>query len=133
MARGLSDLQKAILRHAAAKGALCQAVFLCEHFGWKPTKGRAVSEIGQNFCLASIGESKYRKNANSLSRALRRLVQRGLLEEDRQHVTEKGRELIRSWGLVPPPPRKSLAELTQQIRRIVGPGARLPASSPESH
>jgi len=119
MGRGLSDLQKAILRHVAERG-VCQAAFLCECFGWKRTKDRAVSDFGKNFRLATIGERKYQKDTSALSRAWRRLVQRGLLEEDRQHVTEKGRELIRSWGLVPPGPRKSLAELTQQIRRIVG-------------
>jgi ribosomal protein S19E (S16A) len=122
MGRGLSDLQKAILRHSATKGSVCRAVLLSEHFGWKRTNGRVAMHDGKNFRPTAIGEAKYRKDSASLSRALRRLVDRGLLENTYgRQLTEKGRQLVRSWGLdVDDTPQPSHEELLQKVNALLG-------------
>jgi ribosomal protein S19E (S16A) len=122
MGRGLSDLQKAILRHVATQVTVCRAMLLSEHFGWQRTKGRAVRDFGKNFRPAAIGEAKYRKDSASLSRALRRLVVRGLLENTYgRQLTEKGRELVRSLGLQPDDtPQPSREELLQNLKALLG-------------
>jgi hypothetical protein len=120
MGRGLSELQKAVLRHAAQRSHVCRAVLLAEVFGWTRKSGRPVRDYGKNFRPAAIGQAKYRTDNASLSRALRRLTERGLLTDNRS-LTDAGRELVRSWGIEPlpaEPPGRSVEELVASIKAL---------------
>jgi len=114
MGRGLSELQKSILRLAyhnrlerleriakktdpgsheplvLTRGVgppdLYYAEVLREHFGWevrslwwRPERGQRPSR-GQNFEMKEIGERRYHSVQSSLSRAVVRLEERGLVE-----------------------------------------------------
>jgi len=96
MARGLSELQKAILRLAYRNRQvrdersvdLFYPEVLHEHFGWpiarthswRPEKGERPCGYDRYFSMREIGEAKYRKTQVSLSRAVSRLERRGLVE-----------------------------------------------------
>jgi len=98
MARGLSELQKSILRLAYRNRQkreqnvdLYHAEVLHEHFGWpisnhprwQPEKGERPRGYWRHFSMREIGEARYRKTQASLSRAVSRLERRGLLERGR--------------------------------------------------
>lgn len=93
MGKGLSPLQKTVLRVAlknrdAGDGAQgtrgCDALYreiLAEHFGWPiPERSSKRTYGAKHFTKAAIGESRYRSNLASLSRAMLRLSERGLTE-----------------------------------------------------
>jgi hypothetical protein len=81
MGRGLSELQRYILAEAAERDRLDHAEILAGYFGWQGRPGRNhSSRVGQGgFSRAGIGEQIYRKVMATLSRACRRLAQRGLV------------------------------------------------------
>jgi hypothetical protein len=114
MGRGLSELQKTILRMAAAneddphvKYSVSYAEVLRDYYGWQPEKGHhawnkdGTKGHGWGFSKARIGEKEYRSARAALSRAATRLYERGLVEYV-DHVltnvttgvclTEEGRE-----------------------------------------
>jgi hypothetical protein len=96
MPRGLSELQKAILRLAYRNRQereewsvdLFHAEVLHEHFGWpiarhrrwRPEVGERPLPMDRYFSMREIGEARYRKTQASLSRAVSRLERRGLVE-----------------------------------------------------
>ena len=96
MSRGLSGLQKSILSLAAEYRAagrtgrngvdLYTHEILHDHFGWEYRAGRGaslksrISPGGVKFERAAIGTAAYNATRASLSRALRRLAGRGLIE-----------------------------------------------------
>jgi hypothetical protein len=103
MGRGLSELQRFILREAGKRGRAYYADVLTGFFGWKPTPSRLPRTPGQQrFSRSRIGERRYAKTMATLSRACWRLGQRGLvtcLQGARSHwsgveLTDKGREWL---------------------------------------
>jgi hypothetical protein len=87
MGRGLSDIQKTILSLAASnrgmagrKVDLYQAEIFQELCGWNPI--RVLSErhyTGQHFSKVEVGERQYNGARATVSRAIRRLEERGLV------------------------------------------------------
>ena len=71
MSRGISDLQKGILLLGLEKGFLLTQDILCWWWGWE------LAEWGAK--KATIGKSEYNTAHASLSRAISRLWQRGLV------------------------------------------------------
>jgi hypothetical protein len=127
MGRGLSDLQRFILKRAAESGGARRGDVLCDYFGWRTQGERPTGRyawIGeQNFSPSQIGTKKYRSDSASLSRAQRRLRERGLVNDGGcvLVLTDAGKELVRSWGIepVPPPdPGPGLEELAARLRAI---------------
>jgi hypothetical protein len=101
MGRGLSDLQRFILKKSSSQKRLHHCEILEGYFGWKPRNGtiprwgvgaHAVldckpEEKGEVICPGSqrynpreIGIARYRKTRAALSRSCRRLESRGLVE-----------------------------------------------------
>jgi hypothetical protein len=124
MGRGLSELQKYILKRAARSNDTCRAEILCGFFGWPSRRSRPPRPGEKTFRPARIGEVTYRSANASLSRAWRRLRDRGLMEQSGYlTLTDQGRDLVRSWGIEPVPPRPpgpSLEELTAAILSVKG-------------
>ena len=94
MGRGLSELQKTILLMAYGHRGDGHGVelrypeVLRECWGWEPVRrgwgeGRRSSPVRRHFSKAEIGEREYRSAQASLSRAVRRLEERGLVERGR--------------------------------------------------
>jgi hypothetical protein len=105
MGRGLSDLQRYIVKRAASQPRVYYAELLEGYFGWKPQKplehwgktrhrvfstdgstetpvelaGNLTRPANRHFSRRAIGEQKYRKAMVSLSRACLRLDRRGLV------------------------------------------------------
>jgi hypothetical protein len=98
MGRGLSKLQRWILRRGATGHTLFQVEILAEFFGWEPKyelerfgegryeadtrhpKGMLAMGVCRNFFSPrEIGEKRYRKTRAALSRSCSRLEQRGLV------------------------------------------------------
>jgi hypothetical protein len=85
--RGLSQLQRQILRLALDKGAdvtLWRAELLAACFGFQPKPVRLygsndLTKPGQHFSPQQVGVARYRSAQVSLSRAVRRLEDRGLV------------------------------------------------------
>jgi hypothetical protein len=110
MGRGLSQLQRHILTEAGQRERVHPAEILMSFFGWpyKPTclhdKPRALGERphGNNFSPAQIGPLRYTRTMASLSRAVRRLEDRGLVERFGYtfgkawclKITDKGRQVL---------------------------------------
>ena len=108
MGRGLSDLQKVILRRAAQQrsvrelqrprlGGRCAPParpdafyfeLLADAFGWKPKSWGNFG--GRHFSRAALGDHRYRAALASLSRACARLEARGLLQ----------RVQVLQWGVL---------------------------------
>lgn len=109
MGRGLSDLQKCILRLALKEGKdLHKAVILHAYYGWEPKPGywhgdplppeKVLRGYGQIFTSTEI--ENYESAQAAVSRAVTRLRARGLLEEDWREITlsEAGKEVAKSIG-----------------------------------
>jgi hypothetical protein len=97
MGRGLSELQRFILKKAAGQKRLHYAEVLVEFFGWQPEvalrhhppgsrsyfgdewEGELEDPGAQYFSRRTIGEATYRKVMATLSRSCRRLQDRGLV------------------------------------------------------
>jgi hypothetical protein len=125
MGRGLSELQRYMLRRAAELGKASRVDVLIGHFGWQPRRMvyRPGLAWGKMFSPRRIGEKKYRSDQASLSRAWQRLVRRGLLKESGVLIlTAEGRDLVRSWGVEPgePPESKSPEERAAAINGAIG-------------
>ena len=128
MGRGLSEIQKDILRLAVvnrddperkASTDLYYGQVYVDVFGWKVKRKyrRPLSEHpgGQNFDLDEIGRKHYDVVLASVSRAVRRLEERGLVVRmvgstchwAGLNLTDQGyvlaRELSVGFGSVPPP------------------------------
>jgi hypothetical protein len=85
--------------------------------------GRPVRDYGKNFRPHLIGQAAYNRGNASLSRAVRRLVERGLLRRTYgRHLTDAGRELVRTWGVEPVAVEDgpTLEQLADDIRAIRG-------------
>ena len=82
MPRGLSDIQKCILRIAAAHddGRAYYAEVCHEHWGWEPAKPDAdLHRPGtKKFDREQIGHAQYSRTMAKLSQSVRRLEARGL-------------------------------------------------------
>jgi hypothetical protein len=86
MGRGLSELQRYILRGAEAKPRLYHAEVLAGYFGWvavHPLRydchGKLTNPDRQHFSRKEIGAVKYRTTRTSLTRACQALERRGLV------------------------------------------------------
>lgn len=104
MGRGLSDLQKTILRLALKEGEVTQAMILHAHYGWEPkedclnvsTEERLLRGYGQIF---STSIENYQAATVAASRAVTRLRQRGLVEGGwKVTLTEAGSKAAESIG-----------------------------------
>jgi hypothetical protein len=105
MGRGLSGLQRYILRETARRERLHPADILAGFFGW-PTLGPLRPEgercRGLNFDREEVGPERYNASMASLSRAIRRLEDRGLIERSEYvfgrafclRITDKGKQAI---------------------------------------
>jgi hypothetical protein len=78
MGRGLSPLQRWIMREVETAGKLYYVDIYTRYFGWQPTS-RAWSKDGQHFSPTSIGLREYRRVVATVSRSCKRLEQRGLV------------------------------------------------------
>ena len=82
MGRGLSDIQKAILSFAARNhGQAYQGEILQELYGWDRDTSRPEARFlfkAHHFSRVEVGESEYNVARASVSRAIRRLEERGL-------------------------------------------------------
>lgn len=99
-----------VLTEGVGSVDLYYAEVLYEYFGfdvrnryWSPERGERPT-WGQNFSMQSIGERRYRSAQSSLSRAVVRLEDRGLVERRRVdlaglNLTEQGVEDARRRGL----------------------------------
>ena len=115
MGRGVSDLQRDILERAGKLQRVYYADVLIGFFAWKPRRsirrytandqgakalgvGTIRSPETKIFEPGRIGEAKYRSTMASLSRAVSRLADRGLVFPLRGglEITEAGREWLRS-------------------------------------
>ncbi len=106
MGRGLSELQKEILRMAKAKGPkiLLQAEILSQMAGWEPDYDPSKNPGMSLFDRHEIGAERYAGTRASLSRAIRRLEERGLIEQTGRMIrkgsglrlTEKGRQTAKN-------------------------------------
>ncbi len=103
MGRGLSELQKCILRLAREEGEVTNAMILHAHYGWKPKRKFAnvsteeqLRRFGQIF---STTTKNYRAACVVVSRARTRLCQRGLTEDGvTTTLTEAGKQVADSTG-----------------------------------
>jgi hypothetical protein len=125
MARGLSDLQKFILREAAKKPVATQTTcydMLCTYeicigyYGWKPYGGKR-SAADNNFDPDKIGRDKYNSVHVAIKKACDRLEKRGLVERGGNgrswtgvFLTDRGREFVKSNGYIG---RKNSGEISQ--------------------
>lgn len=116
MGRGLSDLQRSILVLALrnrterleraprdanyARGVWSIDLYDAEvlhhlygwplsnrGLGWRPRKEEQRPTFGQSFSMAEVGERRYRSAMSSLSRAVKRLEARGLVERRCAYLT----------------------------------------------
>jgi hypothetical protein len=116
MGRGLSGLQRFILEKANTKKRVYYVEVLEGFYGWKPRRpirrhgpndqygeeGEIIGPGAKRFSPQLIGEKKYRKVRAALSRACKRLADRGLvvrLEGAYSHwagveITSVGREWL---------------------------------------
>jgi hypothetical protein len=121
MGRGLSELQRWILRRASTQRRLYYPEILEGFFGWKPKQpfrrykegekdldgqpapvGDLANVAGQHFSSRTIGEERYRKVMFTLRRSCARLEERGLVERIQRayagwravKITQKGREWL---------------------------------------
>jgi hypothetical protein len=125
--RGLSELQRYILAEAGKRQTLGQlrkvpdnrfrdsrfdlyvGEILHGYFGWKPHYPIRLKsderDIGYHFSRREIGEATYRKTMTTLSRSIRRLEERGLVEYVKGY----------SWTavVITPTGRQELYRLTQ--------------------
>jgi hypothetical protein len=114
-----------MLTRAAQQGTVYRGEILVDFFGW-PIQGSPLSwNLGQHFRPEVIGEKKYFSNQASLTRAWRRLVNRGLIRTARVlALTDRGQEMVRSWGIEPVPTpewlNRSLEDMKAEIQAIIG-------------
>lgn len=116
MGRGLSELQKTILRVALEKhlafeariasgndyrgfleGDTDRAQVLMEHFGWEQYGGDYPRQVF-DFLPEEIGREKYRAGQAALSRAIRRLIDRGLLDRMYNSNDRRGATMLSEAG-----------------------------------
>ena len=83
MGRGLSLLQRDMLRLAAEHPRLIPARVLADCYGFEPNAGwRDPDKLGQkHYAIAPTDRSRYHAAYSAVSRAGARLVQRDLLEQ----------------------------------------------------
>jgi hypothetical protein len=79
MGRGLSDLQRWILREARERGHLHARDICTDYFGWKPPRYYGGS-YAKTFRPEDIGRDEYNRVMATISRSLSRLEARGLIE-----------------------------------------------------
>jgi hypothetical protein len=88
MGRGLSELQRFILRRASELRRLHYAEVLVEYFGWQPVgpwaalrrhAGDLAHPGAHRFDAAMIGHTRYHNTRSVLAQACRRLEARGLV------------------------------------------------------
>ncbi len=77
MGRGLSDLQRWILREARQRGQLEYSDICQGYFGWKPL--RKDQQLRDRFSPKQIGAAEYNRVMATVSRSCRRLAERGLI------------------------------------------------------
>ena len=111
MARGLSDLQRYIVTKAATVERLYTHDILQEYYGWTSHIGTWHKRDGtytpgdQRFWPEEIGAQRYHATRVTLSRAIARLQQRGLVQalQGRSahgsgvEITAEGRRLAETW------------------------------------
>jgi hypothetical protein len=118
MGRGLSDLQRFILRRAGEQPQLAYAEVLVEYFGWRPVAGTlrrgrdGVVRGGLHwFDPNAIGRQRYRSSRAVLSQACSRLAARGLVRclQGAQGswsavpITDAGRASLAADSIAKPP------------------------------
>jgi len=77
MGRGLSDLQRWILREACERGQLEYSYIRRDYFGWEST--RKDQQLRDRYSPDAIGEAEYNRVMATISRSCRRLQERGLI------------------------------------------------------
>jgi len=124
MARGLSDLQRYIVTKAATVERLYTHDILQEYYGWTSHIGTWHKRDGtytpgdQRFWPEEIGAQRYHATRVTLSRAIARLQQRGLVQalQDRSahgsgvEITAEGRRLAETWQQTAQPGSLNLSE-----------------------
>jgi len=106
MGRGLSDLQKFILKAAAAKpeGTLYNYEICMGYYRWKPNR-RNPGAAENNFLPAEIGENKYNSAFVAIRKAYLRMEKRGLVRcvyswQRRSwagvDITDRGRQIVKT-------------------------------------
>ena len=84
MGRGLSKLQQFILKKASREGDIGPPDILEGFFGWKKTR-LPLRPGGHRFSPPEIGTDRYHKTMVTLSRSIRRLEGRGLVQREVAH------------------------------------------------
>jgi hypothetical protein len=79
LGRGLSALQQWIVREVQARGQLQYDEIRREYFGWEPPKGKA-SYLRYKPFRPEIDPKTYNRVNATLSRTIKRLVKRGLVQ-----------------------------------------------------
>jgi hypothetical protein len=77
MGRGLSDLQRWILREARERGQLEYTEIRRDYFGWKPE--RKDKQLRDRYSPQEVGAEEYNRVMATISRSCRRLQARGLV------------------------------------------------------
>jgi len=77
MGRGLSDLQRWILRQTCKRGQLEYADIRRDYFGWKSKQQD--KQLRERYSPQDIGEDEYNRVMATISRSCRRLEARGLI------------------------------------------------------
>lgn len=98
MGRGLSNLQRFIMEKVAQEGDIAPPDILQGFFGWKTARSPR-QPGGNRFSPREMGMDRYHKTMVTLSRSIRRLEFRGLLQRAeplwgnrfRLRLTDKGR------------------------------------------
>ncbi len=101
MGRGLSELQRFILKEADRAGDVAPPDILERYFGWKSTR-RPRRPGGNRFSPREMGTDRYHKTMVTLSRSIRRLECRGLVQRAtavlgnrfRLRLTDKGKRWL---------------------------------------
>ena len=76
MGRGLSDLQRWILRETCHRGQLEYADIRRDYFGWKPKQKD--QQLRDRYSPQDLGADEYNRVMATISRSCRRLEARGL-------------------------------------------------------
>jgi hypothetical protein len=114
--RGLSDLQRWILKEAASRDCfsaaearrLHMAEILVGYFGWRPENRGSLRDNSHHFDRLQIGLRTYQNVKSALCRSVRRLEERGLVKHwiglqcAAVSITSKGRAWlsVNQWHLV---------------------------------
>lgn len=102
MGRGLSDLQRWILKAAEERDRLYYSDICEGYFGWTKIDGRS-GPGAQKFDRAAIGAAEYNRVMATVSRSCRRLEARGLVHRI-EGVYTRWTAIVLNTEIGPTPP-----------------------------